>query len=335
MIPTVHDVARHAKVSISTVSRVINDSAPVSPERKQRVIAAIKALKFSPNPAARRLLGLASRTIGVILPSITGEFFADLLSGLDTTAKEHDYLLMVSSSRRLETDFLAVFESMNRRVDGMVIMVPELSAEQVLSVVNPVFPFVFLNTKSRDQEINTVNFDNHGGMANVARHISELGHTRIAFIRGPDDAFDAQQRLQGFLKAAPSELEILEYPGDFSFESGYDSAQEILRLQPRPTAIVAANDLGALGALRALLENGISVPNEIAVTGFDGTKSADFATPSLTTVNVPIDVLAAKAMDILIRRIAGVPADELHCPVMPLELIPRESSIREMRVPYL
>ncbi len=330
MIPTVHDVAHHAKVSISTVSRVINDSAPVSAEKKERVIAAIKALKFTPNPAARRLLGLASRTIGVILPYITGEFFADLLHGLDTTAKQHGYLLMVSSSRRLETDFIAAFESMNRRVDGMVIMVPELTADRVLSVVNPVFPFVFLNTKSRDQKINTVNFDNHGGMADVARHISDLGHKRIAFIRGPDDAFDAQQRRQGFLDAAPSELEILEYSGDFSFENGYKTAQEILRLQPRPTAIVAVNDLGALGALRALLENGISVPREIAVTGFDGTKSADFATPSLTTVNVPIDVLAAKAVDILVRRIAGVPADELHCPVMPLELIPRESSIREM-----
>jgi LacI family transcriptional regulator len=330
MIPTVHDVAHHAKVSISTVSRVINDSAPVSAEKKERVIAAIKALKFTPNPAARRLLGLASRTIGVILPYITGEFFADLLHGLDTTAKQHDYLLMVSSSRRLETDFIAAFESMNRLVDGMVIMVPELTADRVLSVVNPVFPFVFLNTRSKDQNINTVNFDNHGGMASVARHITNMGHRRIAFIRGPDNAFDAQQRRQGFLEAAPSELEILEYPGDFSFENGYESAQDILRLQPRPTAIVAVNDLGALGALRALLENGISVPQEIAVTGFDGTKSADFATPSLTTVNVPIGVLAAKAMDILIRRIAGVPADELHCPVMPLELIPRESSIQGM-----
>ena len=328
MIPTVHDVAHHAKVSISTVSRVINDSAPVSADKRERVIAAIKVLKFTPNPAARRLLGLASRTIGVILPHITGDFFADLLHGLETSAKQHDYLLMVSSSRRLETDFITAFESMNRMVDGMVIMVPELTADRVLSAVKPVFPFVFLNTRSRNQKINTVNFDNHGGMANIARHISDQGHTRIAFIGGPDDAFDAQQRRQGLLEAAPSELEILEYPGDFSFESGYDSAQEILRLQPRPTAIVAANDLGALGALRALLENGINVPHEIAVTGFDGTKSADFATPSLTTVNVPIDVLAAKAMDILINRIAGVPADQLLCPVMPLKLIPRESSIR-------
>lgn len=330
MIPTVHDVAHHANVSISTVSRVINDSAPVSADKRERVIAAIKALKFTPNPAARRLLGLASRTIGVILPYITGDFFADLLHGLETTAKQHDYLLMVSSSRRLETDFITAFESMNRMVDGMVIMVPELTADRVLSVVKPVFPFVFLNTRSRDQKINTVNFDNRGGMANIARHISDQGHTRIAFIGGPDDAFDAQQRREGLLEGAPSELEILEYPGDFSFESGYDSAQEILRLRPRPTAIVAANDLGALGALRALLENGINVPHEIAVTGFDGTKSADFATPSLTTVDVPIDVLAAKAMDILISRIAGIPADELHCPVMPLKLIPRESSTQEI-----
>ncbi|MCY4673785.1 MAG: LacI family DNA-binding transcriptional regulator [Bacteroidetes bacterium] len=329
MIPTVHDVARHAKVSISTVSRVINDSAPVSADKKERVVAAIKALKFTPNPAARRLLGQASRTIGVILPSITGEFFADLLYGLDAAAKQHDYLLMVSSSRRLEIDFIAAFESMNRRVDGMIIMVPELTAERVLSLVNPVFPFVFLNTKSEDEKINVVNFDNRGGMASIARHLSDLGHTRVAFINGPDDAFDAQQRRQGFLEAAPSELEVLEYPGDFTFECGYDSAQKILRLQPRPTAIVATNDLGALGALRALLENGISIPQEIAITGFDGTGSAHFATPSLTTVDVPIDMLASKAVEILISRIAGVPVDELHCPVMPLELIPRESSARK------
>lgn len=329
MDPTVHDVARRANVSISTVSRVLNNSAPVSEDKRRRVLQAIKDLQFTPNPAARSLLGQATSTIGAILPHITGEFFADLLSGLDEGIKQHNYLLMVSASRRLEHDFIAALRGMYKRVDGLIIMAPELSAERVLTLIGSSVPVVFLNTHSTTSGMLSVNFDNRDGMVKIARHIADRGHKRAAYIGGPSDAFDAQERQQGFLETVPDGLKVMYYSGDFSFERGYENGQKILRSSPRPTVIVAANDLSALGAMRALLENGVNVPDEIAVTGFDGTRSAHFSTPSLTTVNVPIGQLAANAVELLVNQLSS----ELPC-VSPeksaeLELIVRESSSKK------
>lgn len=329
MDPTVHDVARRANVSISTVSRVLNNSAPVSEDKRRRVLQAVKDLQFTPNPAARSLLGQATSTIGAILPHITGEFFADLLSGLDEGIKQHNYLLMVSASRRLEHDFIAALRGMYKRVDGLIIMAPELSAERVLTLTGSSVPVVFLNTHSTTSGMLSVNFDNRDGMVKIARHIADRGHKRAAYIGGPSDAFDAQERQQGFLETVPDGLKVMYYSGDFSFERGYENGQKILSSSPRPTVIVAANDLSALGAMRALLENGVNVPDEIAVTGFDGTRSAHFSTPSLTTVNVPIGQLAANAVELLVNQLSS----ELPC-VSPeksaeLELIVRESSSKK------
>lgn len=329
MDPTIHDVARRADVSISTVSRVLNNSAPVGEDKRRRVLQAVKDLQFTPNPAARSLLGQATGTIGAILPHITGEFFADLLSGLDEGIKQHDYLLMVSASRRLEHDFIAALRGMYRRVDGLVIMAPELSAERVLTLTGSAVPVVFLNTHSTTPGMLSVNFDNRDGMVKIARHIADRGHKRAAYIGGPNDAFDAQERQQGFLETVPDGLKVMHYSGDFSFECGYENGQKILSSSPRPTVIVAANDLSALGAMRALLENGVSVPDEIAVTGFDGTRSAHFSTPSLTTVNVPIGQLAANAVELLVNQLSNELPYESPEKSAELELIVRESSSKK------
>ncbi len=329
MDPTVHDVARLANVSISTVSRVLNNSAPVSEDKRSRVLQAVKDLHFTPNPAARSLLGQANGTIGAILPHITGEFFADLLSGLDDGIKQHDYLLMVSASRRLEHDFITALRGMHKRVDGLIVMAPELSAERVLTLTGPIVPIVFLNTHSVTPGILSVNFDNRQGMVQIAQHIAERGHKHAAYIGGPSDAFDAQERQQGFLETVPDGLKVIYYSGDFSFECGYTNAQKILGSSPRPTVIVASNDLSALGAIRALLENGVRIPDEIAVTGFDGTRSAHFSTPSLTTVNVPIGQLAANAVELLVSQLSKEFPCENPCKPAELELILRESSAKK------
>ncbi len=326
MNSTVHDVARHANVSISTVSRVLNNSAPVSAEKRGRVLEAIKVLRFTPNPAARNLLGQDTGAIGAILPHITGEFFADLLSGLDAAIRQHKYLLMVSASRRVELDFITALRGMYKRVDGLIVMAPELTAERVLSLIDPAIPIVFLNTKTTTAAIHSVNFDNRDGMVKIAQHIAERGHTHAAFISGPSDAFDAQERQQGFLEAVPDGPKVTHYVGDFTFECGYYNALKILNSSPKPTIIVAANDLSALGAMRALLENKISVPEEMAVTGFDGTRSAFFSTPSLTTVNVPIGLLAKNAVALLADQLSGKSSAKLPDNVVPMELIIRESS---------
>ena len=242
----IHDVARHARVSISTVSRVVNNSAPVSAEKRERVLEAIKILRFTPNPVARNLLGRETGAIGAIMPHIQGDFFANLMSGLDTAMRQHDYLLMVSASRRLEDDFISALESMYKRVDGLIIMAPELSSDRVLALVEQSPPMVFLNTEAPNDAIRCVNFDNRGGMAKIAQHILEMGHTHVAFIGGPHNAFDARERYLGFLATVPKGFQVTYYPGDFTFECGYSNAMKILKTTPRPTVIAAANDLSAL-----------------------------------------------------------------------------------------
>jgi len=327
MNTTIHDVAYFAEVSIATVSRVINNSAPVSEQKRTRVLDAIKALNFTPNPAAQSLIRHATGTIGAILPSITGEFFADLLSGLDVATRQHNYLLMVSASRRLKSDFITALESMNKRVDGLIVMAPELTADQVHSLVDPSIPIVFLNTNTNSSELFSVNFDNYGGMVKIAKHITELGHTHVAFIGGPDAASDAIERRRGFSETIGDHVKMSYYVGDFTLECGYEIAEKIVNASPPiPSVIVAANDLSALGAMRYLLQHGLKIPDEISVTGFDGTKSACFSTPPLTTVNIPIGLIAASSINYLVSQLTNSSDNQPDHIKTPMELIVRESS---------
>ncbi len=326
MNSTIHDVAYLAGVSISTVSRVINNSAPVSEQKRTRVLDAIKTLNFIPNPAAQSLIRHSTGTIGAILPHVIGEFFAELLSGLDTAAKQHNYLLMISASRRLENDFITALEVMNKRVDGLIVMAPELTTDQVISLVDPTVPIVFLNTDTTSSEIHSVNFDNYGGMVKIANHIKELGHTHAVFIGGPDDAIDAIERKCGLLDTLGDAVRVDYYTGDFTFECGYEIAKKIVHVSPTPTVIVAVNDLSALGAMRCVLQHGLKIPEDIAITGFDGTKSAYFSTPSLTTVNIPIGLYSASAVNDLVNQLSDHPTDERTRIQTPMELIIGEST---------
>ncbi|MCY3999398.1 MAG: LacI family DNA-binding transcriptional regulator [Bacteroidetes bacterium] len=326
MNSTIHDVARIANVSISTVSRVLNDSAPVSDPKRTRVLDAISTLNFTPNPIAQCLIGHPTGTIGAILPHISGEFFADLLSGLDAAVKHHHYTLMVTASRRVESDFMVALKAMHKRVDGLIVMSPELTSDHVRSLISTDIPVVFLNTETSPKDTPSVNFDNSGGMKMIGEHLVELGHSRIAYISGPKGAYDALQRWRGFNESIPNHVTVSYYQGDFTFKSGYDIASQILTSSARPSAIAASNDLSALGAMRALLEHGVRIPDDIAVTGFDGTASAYFSTPSLTTVNIPIGHLSANAVNILIKRLSKCGIHESTQVNTPIDLIIREST---------
>ena len=329
---TIHDVARRAGVSISTVSRVLNQTVPVSDENRQRVLEAVEALGYKPNPVARSLLKRETGIIGVLLPFISGEFFAELLHGIDQSIQQNDYILMVSASHRHATEFRAALRGMYRRVDGFLIMAPEMAGEAVLDQLSDDVPVVFINTHLQSDTFDVFNFDNYGGMYAVTQHLLDLGHRRIAFIKGTEEAHDAQTRLQGYrdaIKDCGGELNpAFELGGDFSALKGYEAALSILQDDPRPTAIVAANDESAQGALRGLLKAGIRVPQDIALAGFDDIPSSRFVTPSLSTVRVPIREIAVQAIERLIARIKGKNSSPGIQHALPLDLIIRESTGR-------
>ena len=327
---TIRDVAQHAGVSISTVSRVLNQTAPVNPEKHRRVMTAVDALGYRPNPVAISLLKQSTGIVGVVLPSISGEFFAELLLGLDDTVQEHGYLLLVSASDRHEAEFKAALKSISRRVDGFLIMAPEITPKVAHELLEEDIPVVFVNTPVYDEMFDVFHFDNYGGMYALTSHLLERGHQRIAFIKGPTAAYDAQDRLRAYRDAmrqlGGEYVEALEFDGDFSAECGYRAAQLLMQSDTQATALIGANDLCAQGALRYLLLAGVRVPEDMALAGFDDIPSARYSTPSLTTVRVPIRNIAMQVVHHLIARISDPDACSRRHHCHPVQLVIRESS---------
>ena len=328
---TIRDVARRAGVSISTVSRVLNDTTAVQEDKRRSVLEAVEALGYSPNPAARSLLGKKTGGIGVLLPYVSGEFFAELLNGFDEAAQDSGCFLVISTSHRHRDEFNAAIRAMDKRVDGLIIMAPELEAEGVASILNSGRVVSFINTSVEEGTADVLNFDNFGGAFALTRHLLGLGHRRIALVEGPLGAWDAQERLRGY-RAAMAEKGIddtasLEFEGEYTPAAGYAATGAILETVPRPTAIIAANDDCAAGVLSALSRAGIRMPDEMAVAGFDGITSAGYMLPPLTTVRVPIREIGSQSIRRLIARLGAEEGTTVaRHEVVPVELVVRKST---------
>jgi LacI family transcriptional regulator len=331
MSVTIRDVARRAGVSISTVSRVLNDTCPVGEDKRRSVVEAAQALGYRPNPAARSLLGKKTGGLGVLLPYVSGEFFAELLNGLDEAAQEEGVFLVVSTSHGHVDEFNAAIHAMDRRVDGLIVMAPEMEAPGIESIVASRTPVSFINTHVEGLRADVFNFDNYGGSHALTQHLLGLGHRRIAIVRGPAGAGDAEERVRGY-RAAMAEAGLpdtsaLEFGGDYTQAAGVEAAKAVLDTNPRPTAIVAANDYCASGVLSALNERGVAIPAEMAVTGFDGVTSSQYTLPPLTTMRAPVREVGYQAFRRLVARLNGtVSGDAFQHEVLPVELVVRGST---------
>jgi LacI family transcriptional regulator len=325
MAVTIREVASHAGVSVATVSRALNRSGPVREETRRRVEAAVKALDYHPNSAARSLITRRTRMLGVLLPDLHGEFFSELIRGLDQAAQAAGYHLLVSSSHDNATDLDAALQGMHGRLDGLIVMAPKVGGAVLSQLLPTHIPLVLLNSADADLECDALRIDSFGGARDMVQHLVSHGHRRIAFINGPEENFDAQERLRGYragLEAAglcPDPQ--LEVPGDFTGSGGHAGSVSLLAVRPPPTAIFAANDAMALGALSALREAGVVVPRMMALAGFDDISSARYASPPLTSVRGPIGQLAARAVTRLVSRATRTATREL----LPALLVPRHS----------
>lgn len=311
---TIKDVARLAGVSVATVSRVLNASAPVREPTRRRIYDAARELHFTPNASARSLSTRRTAALGVVLPDLHGEFFSELLRGIDRTAQQHGRHILVSSSHHDPHGIETVLRAMHGRVDGLIVMAPDVAAPALGSALPRAFPTILVNCAApapsdAGDEVTTLTVDNFGGARTMVRHLAAAGHRRIAFIDGAAHNADARERRRGYTTAM-HELG-LDTPahhharGDFTEEGGWHAAQELLATHPLPTAIFAANDMMALGALRALRDHGIAVPGEIAIAGFDDIPTARYVTPPLTTVAVDVEALGARAVTLLLERMAA------------------------------
>jgi len=327
---TIRDVARQAEVSISTVSRVLNNPKTVREEKRRRVLEAVKRLGYRPNPAARSLLKKKTGGLGVLVPYVSGEFFSEFLHGIDRAARDAGYFILISTSHYDTEELATALQGMDRRVDGLLVMAPTMDLGSLSDLLVQSGPVVYVNTPVGEQEVDQVQFDNFGGFHALARHLLHLGHRRIALLRGPEKATDALARLEGFRKAmaevpGSERIELSSELEGYTQEAGYEMAHAALDLSPRPIALMAANDQAAIGALAALKEAGVRVPEEMSVTGFDDVSSARFAAPPLTTARVPVWELGAVAARQLIARVKGAASEPVHL-TFPVEVIVRDST---------
>ena len=329
MSVTIRDVARAAGVSVATVSRVFNNSGPVHVETRARIREVASEMRYSPNSAARSLITAKSNTLGVLLPDLYGEFFSEVIRGIDQTAQHNGYHVLVSSSHETLPRIEGAMRAMRGRVDGLIVMSPDIDAPTLAANLPDSLPVVLLNCAVEGTSYDAISVDNFGGAYAMVRHLLSTGRHRVAIITGSSRNYDARERLRGY-RAALRDVgaepeEGWEIPGDFTETGGYQAAREIAALSPRPTAVFAANDAMAIGALSAFNELRLRVPDDIAVAGFDDIPMARYMNPPLTSVHIEISELGARAMNVLLAAVQEKNRHERRQIILPTTLVVRQS----------
>ncbi|MFN8160979.1 MAG: LacI family DNA-binding transcriptional regulator [Solirubrobacterales bacterium] len=306
--PTMKDVAEHAGVSLSTVSYVVNNSGPVAEARRARVLDAIRVLNYTPNESARSLKRRSTSTIGLVVPDLANQFFALLAEGVERAASERDVLVVLcapEATEKPDTQHAALLRS--QRLDGVIYLSGAGTPARSILELSRTGPVVLVDEQIPGFDLPAVVSDGRKGAREVAGHVLEWGHERIAVIGGPAELWTAEQRLAGYREAfAAAGIEPDGVPvliGDYRQESGVKLAAKALRggrgRTKRPTALLCANDLMAIGALEHCKSAEIAVPEEVSIVGFDDVPIAALVTPRLTTVRQPAREMGYEAARLL------------------------------------
>jgi DNA-binding LacI/PurR family transcriptional regulator len=324
--PTIADVARHADVSIATVSRVLNGTVPVQAEKADRVRLAMEELQFVPRHAARVLASKRTNTIGLLLPEISGAFFSPMLKGIEAGAHEAGYDLLVHATQQVETEHRRLGE---HNTDGLLIFTHSLAPNELHRLHSINFPVVLLHQTPPDSlNIPVIAIENKDGAAMLVNHLIEShGRRRILYLRGPEGHEDSFWRERGYREALEAH-NILFDPnliasGGFDDEEAFATLQQLLSDGLDFDAVFAGDDDASIGAMRALKLAGRLVPEDVAVVGFDDVPFARYLSPSLTTVRAPIEQVGREAVRQLSRLMNGQQAEALT--LMRTQLIIRES----------
>jgi len=328
--PTVRDVAERAGVSVATVSYVVNASRPVSPATHDRVTAAIAALGYEPNSAARGLKRQRASSIGLVVPDMLNQFFAALAAGIEEAAAERDVLVVLCStgfSAEREAHYTRLLHG--RRVDGVIYLSGTGLPPAALVELADEEPIVFVDERLPGVDAPYVGADNRRGARAAMQHVIERGHERIAIIGGPDGLWTAEQRLAGYREALaaagrdPDATPVVR--GDYREASGAAALDALLDADgPAPTAVVAANDLMAVGAIERAADRGLDVPRDLSVVGFDDVPLARMLRPRLTTVRQPAREMGHAAVAALFARLDD-PGSEPRLVELAAELAVRDS----------
>ena len=326
----IREVAKSAGVSTATVSRVVNGTAPVDALTEKRVRAAILRSGYYPNTHARTLGTGKSFIYGLIISDIENPFFPELVKCFERLAVEHGYeVLIANTDYQPERMEVCVRRMLERKVDGVAIMTSEMNAELIQMLNGRGIPIVFLDTGVVGQGISNISLDYDGGVDQAMDHLTALGHTRIAFVSGPENQASARTRLAAFLASLHrKKLKCREdfiLAGNHRFDGGYSAMLEILKMPIRPTAVLASNDLTAIGMMGALYSAGLRVPEDISLVGFDDIALSSFMSPPLTTIRLSRAEIAESAFHSLYAASQRGENEGVTC-VVRAELVIRRST---------
>ncbi len=329
MATTIKDVARVAGVSVATVSRALNGHTNVTAQTREHVMGVVAQLRFVPSSAAQSMITRRTHTVGALLPDLHGEYFSELIRGIDLAARARGLHLLVSSSHGDAVEAAAALRAMNGRVDGLLVMSPHVNADFLWGNVPDDLPAVLMNTRVAGGKHSSFAVDNLGGAYAMVRHLVERGHRDIAFVAGPESNFEANERLRGYRAAIADLLPGLSehvLQGDFTQESGFRAGSQVVALTDRPSAVFASNDAMAIGCLSALNEAGLQVPQDIALAGFDDIPISRYVNPSLTTVRARITELGGLALERLASAIEEPGRISAQHQTLRADLIVRQST---------
>lgn len=304
---TIKDVAKRARVGIATVSRTLHGSSQVSPETAARVLKVVEELGYRPDTNAQSLASGRSRMLGLVVSDITNPFFPELIKGFEDVALQNGYDVFVASTNYDPArTALCVQRMIERKIDGVAIMTSEVDPSLTDTFARRKVPLVFLDVGTVGKGVSNVKVDYGGGITQAVEHLRGLGHQRIAFISGPSGLESARERRDAFVRCmeggcsgACREIAIEE--GNHRVDGGLEAMLRLLERAPRPTAVIASNDLTAIGAMRAIRQRGLRVPEDISVVGFDDIQMAEFTEPPLTTVRLLRTEVARLACDALVQ----------------------------------
>ena len=315
-------------MSVATVSRVLNGIERVAQPTRERVLQAAGELDYVPHSGARALSTRRTDTIGVLLPDLYGEFFSELIRGIDLAARARGLHLLLSSSHGDLAEAHAALRSMRSRVDSVIAMMPTAGEQPLASDPHLGLPMVLIGSDGAGNGKASFIIDNFAGAFAITEHLVATGCRQIAFVAGPADNLEARERLRGY-RAAVKRFGAAErvVEGDFTEAAGRIAARRILAEPSRPDALFCANDMTAIGALDALKDAGVRVPDEIALAGFDDIPIARYVSPPLTTAAVPIAEIGRQALECCAAAIAGRTTDQQR--TFEPELVVRASSARQ------
>jgi len=300
------EVARRAKVSTATISRVLNGSSKVKPSTFERVSRILNELNYVPNTSARTLRVGKSQLLGLIVSDINNPFFPELIDDFEARAREQGIDVVFThtnyQSDRLEHCLRRLIE---RNVDGIAVCTSETNHAAFEFAARSRCPFVLTNQEGLRTPYNNIYVDHKSGALEAIQHLAKLGHRSIGFIAGPTSFGSTRSRREAFFEAMKTvRLKVRDewvVEGDLHMESGHEAMEQLLRKTPRPTALLSTNDLMAFGALRAAHEHGIAVPEEFSIIGFDNLPICDMVTPPLSSVDIPRRQIASHAFRMLLK----------------------------------